>query len=481
MNSVKVIIQSTKTDRGLEIEYNSFDSSYSLNELKESLIDERDIPSKANDRDAFCLEVTGGFRIYSLIVGILDIEGRSGYFAIKLLCRKNRSIQNFESVLYQLKSRYEANQKVGKFQNNNYADIISAAVEESNYQNPLVLQKQGKYFCYYEKETLQLERYFNSDIIYLVDKLYAFEKPQQEERERGNLKLLQTLEQKISRTKITGDLSLVNEVKINKQQIDFDPNQNSMMVLLRENETMNYQISSKAETQKIGDEIQVSRKYVEPKKPKTAEKSYLGFLLGCLLGVIIGIGLGYFVLPDLIIEPVALQAAGDTEQTITPDSLIFSKNGDQYTTDHQAFKDYSFKYTIGKWSFSKSNSAGHYTNFYRSSIDSIKYQGEPITEDLKKEFLTNLEKKSNHEILDKETADQGSKKTQTNSEASKEVKPENTSENKSGNKSEIKSSNNSVKEAEIKKSNNEQKKDNNKSIPKSEIDDEQPAIVKKNS
>ena len=468
MNSVKVIIQSTKTDRGLEIEYNSFDSSFSLNELKESLIDERDIPSKANDKDALCVEISGAFRIYSLIIGILDIEGRPGYFAIKLFCRKNRIIQNFESILYQLKSKYEANQKSGNFHNSNYTDIISAAVEESNNQNPLVLQQQGKYFCYYEKETQQLERYFNSDIIYLVEKLYAFQKPLQQENERGNLKLIQTLEQKVSRTKITGDLNLVNEVKINKQQIDFDPNQNSIVVLLLDNENMNYQISSKAETRKIGDEIQVFKKYVEPKKPKTAEKSYLGFLLGCLLGLIIGVGFGYFLLPDFINEPLALPTIDMSGQTITPDSVIFERNGNKFTTVHQAFKDYSFKYTDGKWSFSSEKSEGNFTNFYRSSIDSIIYEGKTLTEDLKKEFFASLEKIAEQKVLDKEKTDQGSKKTEAKADANKEVEPESKPETKT----QAKPADNSAKKAEVKRGGNEDdKKESGKPKGPLEVED----------
>lgn len=456
MNSINIIIQSTKTERGLEVEYNSFDNNISLLELSESLVDERDVPFKAQDKDAYSIQLSRNNKIYTLIFGIADFAGRPGYIGIKLYCQKNKNIPNFEAVLQAIKSEYEANSSVRSTQNHDYSEIISKVILEPGIQNVLTITKQGKYFCYYDNNTPNFERHFNSDLIYAVDKLYAFQKPNEEQNEIADLKSISLLEKKIEKTIIRGDLNLINEIKVNKQKLEFDSYQDKVTILLRDGENMAYAISQKALTQKNNDEIIISKKPVVPPKPKKATPAAWVFILGLLLGLIFGAGACYYFFPNTIYQQVTEDSIGGDKTELLADSIIFTKHNGEFKTTHPAFAAYTFKYANGKWTYSKNTNPNSYKDFYVSTLDSLKYEGKEISKDIKENFTRNLELVSQHSLTEKEK------------NKADDVKP-------SKPNTALK-----AKEATEKKVIKTVKKETVKSIPSSEIDDSKPGSKKNN-
>lgn len=443
MNSLKIIIQATKSDKGLENEYSSFHPDQENLEVRSTIDDERDIPKKAGDKDAFSIQITKNYRVYSLIIGTSDVGGRPGFYSIRLYGPKNVNLKNFEDILYQIKEKYLSYPSTKTQQSQNYDEILSAIVPEVNTSNFIFFKNSENYVCYYDNVSSSLATIFNSKGVHLTNKLYAFQRPKEGQSSISEFRSFDELTNKLKEIEISGELRLLNEIKINNQRVEFDNRQKEITLLCYKDNIIDYILSDEGirKIDRLTGSINIERKYITPmprpyRVDKPAKRSfsdqYGGLILGCLMSFIIGCAGCYFLFSENYYPFEVFQAEFDTNGGNTTsehknelselDTITFSARGEgtTYVADQPRFSNYSFKYAANRWSYRNNDKSNNDHDFYSTSLDNFEYKVKKFENKDKKNLIKALVQASGHEVIDKpitesqKTAIAASKSTESN-------------------------------------------------------------------
>lgn len=411
MNSFQIIIQETKSDNGLETVFSTLISELDNSEIKETLVDERDIPSQAGDKVAFIAQTTKSYKVFSLIEGMSDIGNRSGYYIIHLYCPKSISLPNFERILFNIQEKYLSYPPTKTQDSQNYNDLLSAIIFDSDTNNYVVIKNTSNYFCYYDKDNSNLGTIFNSKEIFLVNKIYAFQRPKEEKPENFDFKPFSGLQAKIKEIEINGDIRLLNKITINNQSIDFNSRLNNLVVLSFNNDKIEFIPKNNAVIKSsstagiiIEEKKQKKTPIVNPNPPKKTFMDKHGLLLiGCLLSLFIGFGISYQFFPRIIVKTETIQS----EPNAASITFIVNKDGNDstYTAEQRQFEKYTFKYANNKWYYKNNQNANGYVDLYTETIKTFEYDNIIFTDIDQKMLIEALNAKSNYKIENKPKID----------------------------------------------------------------------------
>ena len=337
-NDFGIIIQKTRGD-GLDFNLFPNNENLELNVKYDSLSeDERDTPKLGKDKDVFVVQFSENYKIYSLIIGLEDRQ-RAGFYGIRIFVPKGNNLQNFTSILYKIQSKFLLNPNSSSSDNLIYDDILETIKNSCSEVNKFIVPntRNNNHFCYYESNnSIAIEAIFNSNKTYLISKLYAFQKPKEEELRTeisiNNIIYKEIdLKNEIVEIKIKGDLNYLKELKINNTSVNFNKNQNNLFILKNKKDKIEYILKENAQKNEDAstNEIIISRKNSNGGKsnggrkepPKSFIDKYGTWLILILLAtmIILIIQQEYFKNPDpeMEIEKPEEQIPQQKKDTIT--------------------------------------------------------------------------------------------------------------------------------------------------------------------
>lgn len=422
MNQFGLIIQETTAGSGEQFVSPHLDVNNP--EIKETITDERFIATQlANLTDVYSVQITKNYKVYSLIVtDLADFLGRSGYYAIRLYGPKGVNLTNFESILASIKERYNSYTSLNNTDNQNYDAILSSIlIIENQNKNYFSLKSNVNCFYYFEETNTALSTVFNTQGINLVHKVYAFNKEKAlDENSAASLGLkpytaINTSQKEIN---IVNNYSILKELKVDNQTIDFNPNLTEFNLICQTNDPVVFNTTDDKNFRQINNTFaSIERKFIpRPQEPRHYAKggkktfweengAYLGILL---LIVMIGAGVFYYFKRGNNSDDPIQNTISNTEanQSLeTGDEGITFKNVGEitdsiYKTDFKKLDNYRFKFHNGKWQYQKDGQS--YIDFYVEDIKNmINNNHLNVKVD---DFKNKLEKKSGHEIVNKETS-----------------------------------------------------------------------------
>ena len=428
MNQFGLIIQ--ETTAGSNQQFVSAHLDINSPEIKETITDERTLASQlANLSDVYSVQVTKNYKVYSLIVtNLTDFLGRSGYYAIRLYGPKGVNLTNFESILANVKEKYNNYTKSNSLNNQNYEDILSSIlIIENDRKNIVSLKSAMNFFYYFDDANSTLSTVFNTKGVHLVHKIYAFNKNKAVNESialTSGLKSFSQINASQKEINVINNYGVLNELKINDQLIDFNPNLTEFNVLCQNTDTVVYNAKEDKTYKTITNNfISIEKKFVprpQPqntyhssnnhKKKNNANAMYL--ILG-LMVLVIGGGIFYYLnqnpLPTIEGEGYSTNPTGDsitldkdTIKKIKFNERINPKNKNkEYTTNYPKLKKYVFSYGgNNKWSFSNTEGRNIMGDFYKKTLDDFN----DLTSEEKISFIKALEEISEHKISDNESS-----------------------------------------------------------------------------
>ncbi len=395
---MKLIIQATKSDRGLVTEYSLFQPGREDTEIESTLIDERDIPRKAGEKPVLSTQITKSYRVYSLIIGTSDVGGRSGFYSIRLYCPKNLNIKNFESTLFKIKERYFSYASTKTQESQNYNDILSTIVSEENINNFAFLKESENYVCFYDNVTTSLATIFNSKGVHLTKILYAFPIAASRQSSISEFRNFDELIEKLKETEIRGELQLLTEIKVNNQIVEFDNRQKAVTILSYENDRIDYRLHKDGiqaidpmTSAKIIERKSIPRRSPSPVHTSEVNTSFdrsAGLIVGCFLSFFIGCAVCFVMFSEKIYPFVFsppesstthLNGSNDQRDEFSGlDTITFSSNVKDgkttFTAVQPSISNYTFRYTDNRWTYKNNNESGGYKEFQSSKLDNFEYQ-----------------------------------------------------------------------------------------------------------
>ena len=419
MNQFGLIIQ--ETTAGSNQQFVSTHLDINSPEIKETITDERTLASQlANLSDVYSVQVTKNYKVYSLIVtNLTDFLGRSGYYAIRLYGPKGVNLTNFESILANIKEKYNNYTKSNTLNNQNYDDILSSIlIVENDRKNFVAVKSTVNCFYYFDDANSTLSTVFNTKGVNLVHKIYAFNKNKAVNESIAlttGLKSFSQINASQKEINVNNYYGVLNELKINDQLVDFNPNLSEFNVLCQTTDRVVYNAKDD-KTYKIitNNLITIEEKFVprhqyqntysssnHRNKKKNANVMYL--IMG-LMVLVIGGGMFYFFNQDD--TPIDTQNYG-TNDTITGPEVIgdtiakgieFQKQSYkntkdfEYITSYPKLRIYKFIFTNSEWTYSKDNDTPKV--FFIKTLEKF-----DLTSEEKKSFIKELEKISGYEIL----------------------------------------------------------------------------------
>lgn len=436
MNSFKIIIQGTKSDNGLATEYSSFYPDPLNTELQATIEDERDIPKKAGDKDAFSIQITKNYRVYSLIIGTSDVGGRPGFYGFRLYSPKNVILKNFEPILYQIKEKFFSYPSTKTQQSQSYEEILSVIDSDVHNTDFVFLEGSGNYVCYYDSTSFSLVSIFNSNRVYLTNKLYAFPSSTKGQSSISEFNSFDDLTYKLKETELRGELRLLTEIRINNQVVEFDNRQKSITILSYKDDRIDYKLHRDG-IHRI--DPLTSAGIIEHKSPprtnpspihksgvNTSSDRYTGVIVGCILSFAIGCAVCFLLFSESIFpfdfsRPESslnyeLVSTSQNHEVPSLDSITFLpivKDGDTtFNGVQQQISHYTFKFEDNKWTYKNNNESVGYKDFKAADADNFEYQ--PVKFNLKdkqklEEALQNLLEKVN--LSNKKNQDKTEAKT----------------------------------------------------------------------
>ena len=426
MNQFGLIIQ--ETTAGSNQQFVSAHLDLNNPEIKETITDERTLASQlANLSDVYSVQVTKSYKVYSLIVtNLTDFLGRSGYYAIRLYGPKGVNLTNFESILANIKEKFNNYTKSNTLNNQNYDDILSSIlIVENERKNIVALKSTMNFFYYFDDLNSTLSTVFNTKGVHLVNKIYAFNKNKAVNESiavTSGLKSFSQINASHKEINIVNSYGVLNELKINDQLVDFNPNLTEFTLLCQNNDVLVYNSKDDKTYKTITNNfISIEKKFVRiphPSGPKTNSNSYnkpknpnVNFVIVGLMVLILGGGIytitkgGDNENPPVVIKP---PINDDTDKGVTVDKggsevktskeinfEIYKKkiNGNTvYVSKYSKLNKYIFCFGGNKWSFSKKNNT--MGDFYIEDIDDKL----GLDAEEKKSFIKNLEEISKHEL-----------------------------------------------------------------------------------
>ena len=394
MNQFGIIIQ--ETTAGSNQQFVSTHLDINGPEIKGTITDERTLASQlANLSDVYSVQVTKNYKVYSLIVtNSTDFIGRSGYYAIRLYGPKGINLTNFENILANIKEKYNHYTKTNTLNNQSYEDILSSILlGGKDRKNIVSIKNSMSYFYYFDDANSNLGAILNTNAVHLVHKIYAFNKNKAVDESIAlttGLKSFSQMNASQKEISVINNWGLLNDLKINDQSIDFNPNLTEFNIICQNNDVVLYNAKDDKSYKTITNNfISIEKKYIAPPRPpKTpdgpgtrpvADNPNTMYLILGLMVLLIGGGIFYILRPEKVgpgIPDDIPVFVDDTTITATS-SIIFYvdkqpyKNSKDYTytfPNYQPLKDLTFVYTKGKWSFCKKKET-NLKPFYRNTLD----------------------------------------------------------------------------------------------------------------
>ncbi|MEI6312721.1 MAG: hypothetical protein WCP57_10720 [Bacteroidota bacterium] len=434
MNQFGIIIQ--ETTAGSNQQFVSTHLDINTPEIKGTITDERTLASQlANLSDVYSVQVTKNYKVYSLIVtNSTDFIGRSGYYAIRLYGPKGINLTNFEIILANIKEKYNHYTKMNTLKNQSYEDILSSIILEGKDRNNIVSIKSAmSYFYYFDDANSNLGTIFNTNVVHMVYKIYAFNKNKAVDESialTAGLKSFSQINTSQKEISMNNNWGLLNDLKINDQSIDFNPNLTEFNIICQNNDVVLYNTNDDKTYKTINNNfISIEKKFIAPPgppktppgsgpRPDSDNPNTMYIILG-LMVLLIGGGIFYILRPDqprvviLDDEPTNVH---DTKHKDTI-SRTFDINVQSYKNSRDStyrflnyppLKDLIFVFTKEKWSYRKSNET-NWIFFYRNTLDVYN-----LSRKDKGSIIQKLEVKSGHVINEREEKKEDNNKTERN-------------------------------------------------------------------
>lgn len=423
MNQFGLIIQ--ETTAGSNQQFVSSHLDINSSEIKETITDERTLASQlANLSDVYSVQITKNYKVYSLIVtNLTDFLGRSGYYAIRLYGPKGVNLTNFETILANIKEKYNNYTKTNTLNNQNYDDILSnILIVENDRKNFFTTKSYINCFYYFDDANSTLSTVFNTKGVNLVHKIYAFNKNKAVNESvalNSGLKPFSQVNASQKDINVVNNYGILNELKINDQLIDFNPNLKEFTVLCQTNDVVVYNAKDDKTYKTITNNfISIEKKFIprtEPKKSysssnhrKNKNNANAMYLIVGLMILVIGGGMYYFINQDspqidnqnMEINDT-IKGSEVTEGAISKGISFYEKpykgsNRDrEYTTEFSKLSNYKFVFAGKKWSYIKKESPNEIMDFNLRVIDDFFN----LSDEEKKSFVKELEDISGNPIL----------------------------------------------------------------------------------
>jgi hypothetical protein len=425
MNQFGLIIQ--ETTAGSNQQFVSAHLDINSPEIKETITDERTLASQlANLSDVYSVQVTKNYKVYSLIVtNLTDFLGRSGYYAIRLYGPKGVNLTNFESILANVKEKYNNYTKSNTLNNQNYEDILSSIlIIENDRKNIVSLKSAMNFFYYFDDANSTLSTVFNTKRVHLVHKIYAFNKNKAVNESialTSGLKSFSQINASQKEINVVNNYGVLNELKINDQLVDFNQNLTEFNVLCQNNDVVVYNAKDDKTYKTITNNfISIEKKFVPRPQPqntyhssnnhKKKNNANAMYLIVGLMVLVIGGGIFYFLNQDentLVNENTELNNTTNDQLNVAQgendtisNKIKFEQNKYNNTSDFEYTTSYNdklskFKFVFAgnEWSYIEIKKTG-IMKFYKSELDKFN-----LTEEEKISFINELEKISGNSIL----------------------------------------------------------------------------------
>ncbi len=423
MNQFGLIIQ--ETTAGSNQQFVSAHLDINSPEIKETITDERTLASQlANLSDVYSVQVTKNYKVYSLIVtNLTDFLGRSGYYAIRLYGPKGVNLTNFESILANVKEKYNNYTNSNTLNNQNYEGILSSiSIVENDRKNFVTVKSNMNCFYYFDDTNSTLSTVFNTKGVNLVHKIYAFNKNKAVNESialSSGLKSFSQINTSQKEINVINLYAVLNELKINDQLIDFNPNLSEFNVLCQTTDRLVYNAKDDKTYKTItSNSIEVEKKFVRSysgsnhrKKKNNPNAMYL--IMGFMV-LVIGGGIFYFFNQDdntssdnqteinstTNDQPTDVQEQNSTNSNkIEFEKKPYRKTDFEYSTKFSKLSNYKFVFAGKKWSFIDKNNPNVIKDFNKKVLDNEIFNLSPSEKD---SFIKELGKISNHPDLEKE-------------------------------------------------------------------------------
>jgi hypothetical protein len=418
MNQFGIIIQ--ETTAGSNQQFVSTHLDINSPEIKGTITDERTLASQlANLSDVYSVQVTKNYKVYSLIVtNSTDFIGRSGYYAIRLYGPKGINLSNFENILANIKEKYNHYTTTNTLNNQSYEDILSSILlGGKDRKNIVSLKNSMSYFYYFDDANSNLGAILNTNAVHLVHKIYAFNKNKAVDESIAlttGLKSFSQMNASQKEISVINNWGLLNDLKINDQSIDFNPNLTEFNIICQSNDVVLYNAKDDKSYKTITNNfISIEKKYIAPPqppktptgpgpRPDSDSPNTMYIILG-LMVLLIGGGIFYIlrpekVGPEILNEPKVVH---DTTQTATSsDNFVVNvqekeKGDKQYTfPNNSKLKDLIFIYAGQRWSLIRGKNGP--TDFYKENLNDFK-----LSSNEKDSIIKKLEDNSKHKIKEK--------------------------------------------------------------------------------
>lgn len=431
MNQFGLIIHETTAGSNLQFVSSHLDVNSA--EIKETITDERTLASQlANMSDVYAVQITKKYKVYSLIVtNHTDFLGRSGFYAIRLYGPKGVNLNNFENILASIKEKYITETKSNNLNNQNYDSILSSIlIIENDRKEFTSLKSNFNCFYYFDENTSTLSTVFNTKGIHLVHKVYAFSKakavPENLAVSSGlkSYSLINTSQKEIN---IVNSYSILKELKINNENVDFNPNVSDFNLICQTSDSVLYNTTDDKTLRQIANNFtSIERKYVPRSEPRPThsysgnKKSFWeenGIYLGILLLTIMMAGGSYYYF-EINNSPNKIQQESysnsqsnqnlEVNDSINKSNIEFEFDGNKkdmvFKTSYPKLEKYRFKFDNKKWSYKNTEQKDTYVDFYKKTIDEIIKVDSLVFDNSQKDyFMQQLEKKSGHPVPNKDT------------------------------------------------------------------------------
>jgi hypothetical protein len=447
MNQFGLIIQ--ETTAGSNQQFVSDHLDINSPEIKETITDERTLASQlANLSDVYSVQVTNNYKVYSLIVtNLTDFLGRSGYYAIRLYGPKGAKLSNFENILANIKNKFINYSKSNSLNNQNYDDILSSILTgESDKKGIVTVRNNFNCYYYFDEANSTLSTVFNTRGVHLVHKIYAFNKTKALNESiaiSSGLKPFSQINAAHKEISIVNNYGVLNELKINDQLVDFNPNDSEFNLLCQNNDRIIYNtIDDKTYKPITSNFIIIEKKFIAPpkqqntysssnnNKKKKNQNPYAMYFVIAFMVLIIGGGV-YKILPpenDPTNKPHGPEVVNtDTiQETPSPPKEIkfveqpYNTSDKEYITSYNVeLSKFKFVFANNEWVYIAIKSPGGIMKFSKSILDKF-----TLTSEEKENFIKKLEKISGHKILDEITEQVKNTKVKNRKEENKKRKTE---------------------------------------------------------
>jgi hypothetical protein len=436
INQFGLIIQETTAGSGQQFVSTHLDINSP--EIKETITDERTLAAQlANLSDVYSVQVTKNYKVYSLIVtNLTDFLGRSGYYAIRLYGPKSVNLNDFERILATIKEKYINYGKSNTLNNQNYEDILSSILIHKNERNNIVsLKDKNQYFYYFDEDNSTLGTVFNTKGVHFVHKIYAFNKNKAVNESialNSGLKSFTQTKETLKEIKIVNHDSILNDLKINDQQVDFNPNLSDFTLVCQNYDIVVYNAQDDKTFKTITNNfISIEKKFVSiydtedsnssaTKRKKKSNNKAIYLIVG-LMVLLIGGGVFYTYFNPFGTEEKGVQEtdnSGNTEgDTVNNQSKAPNEIEPEFDTTidgkkyNEKLKSYVFMLKDKEWLYKNKNEPKVIMEFNQKTFNNNDFD---LTEKEKKSFIDKLDAIINKK-KDKEKNNTQNKKKKENS------------------------------------------------------------------